>query len=276
MKGKLEQLDPRCGVYEIGPEEAHAILDDGGKNRPINATVLARYVRRMKEGVWRLNGQPIILSQSGALLDGQHRLRAILEFGKAIPMVVLYGNYDFKTIDETKPRSGADVLHLALGVNYRLQLQAACRLVMTHEKALVKEMSFYSLAGGAGRLDIDNAEMLNFARAHPALSATVGKAALARSELFPVSAIGAAWYLVTNRFGQPSADAFFEPLLSGAGLEGGDVRLALRKKRGNDLRERQGLSGNIVFAQVCKAWNSRQDEVKMFYLRAGEAFPFIR
>jgi hypothetical protein len=99
----------------ITPQEATLWLDTkNSKNRPISENAVSKYTQEMKEGRWRLNGQPILFNRSGQLVNGQHRLMACVRANKSFETIVTYGVEDnaFDTIDDCNSRSLADVLHI--------------------------------------------------------------------------------------------------------------------------------------------------------------------
>jgi len=107
----------RGGVEKIGPREAEEILDavkddPRTRNRPVKDAHVEWLAGMMKAGKWRLNGESIILDEDGKLLDGQHRLYAIIHSGVTIETWVARGvSRDFfPTIDTGATRTTADVL----------------------------------------------------------------------------------------------------------------------------------------------------------------------
>jgi hypothetical protein len=102
-------------VMTITPAEATLWLDTkNSRNRPISQSTVDRYTQEIKAGRWALNGQPVIFSKDQQLLNGQHRLKAIVAANKAIETLVVWGveNEAFDTIDDGNKRSLADVLHI--------------------------------------------------------------------------------------------------------------------------------------------------------------------
>lgn len=102
-------------VMTVTPEEARLWLDTkNSKNRPISENAVAKYSQEMKQGRWRLNGQPIIFNKTGQLANGQHRLLACVRANTTFETVVTWGMEDeaFETIDDCNTRSMADVLHI--------------------------------------------------------------------------------------------------------------------------------------------------------------------
>jgi hypothetical protein len=103
-------------VKEITPELAKDILENHNNlNRNRNKDHVKSLLNNMKQGTWRFNGDTIRFDRGGELIDGQHRLAALVEFGKPLPMIVVKG-FDkeaIKTIDqEVKPRNLADLFKM--------------------------------------------------------------------------------------------------------------------------------------------------------------------
>lgn len=99
----------------VTPEEARVWLDTkNSRNRPVSENAVAKYTQQIKEGRWLNNGQAIIFGKSGQLLNGQHRLMAVVRANKPIEVTITYGVDDdaFDTIDDCNTRSLADVLHI--------------------------------------------------------------------------------------------------------------------------------------------------------------------
>jgi hypothetical protein len=263
----------------IDPEEGRTLIDNADKNRRLRIAVVHKYARRMKEGLWKLNGQPIILSDEGKLLDGQHRLEAVALVGKPQVFLVVQGKFDFKTMDENKPRDGADVLGIETDFKHLLVLQSATRHILRHEYGIANEVSYFTTAKGSTTLDVENSEILAFVKKNPMLLEIATKTVSLRSSyggLVPVSPTVAAWFLVATKHGHEDGDTFFECLLSGAGLPPGDPRLALRRRLANETREGHRTLPVMSFALICKAWNIRGQTIKVLVIKDGEAFPFIR
>lgn len=77
-------------VEFITPEKAKEYLLTQENNRNINDKRVADYANRMGRGEWKL-GQPITFDEWGCLIDGQHRLKAIIRYGEPVEFSVLTG-----------------------------------------------------------------------------------------------------------------------------------------------------------------------------------------
>jgi hypothetical protein len=75
-------------VQTITPIEAAKLLGKNEANRKLREHRAAAMARAMREGRFKLTHQPIALSKRGRLLDGQHRLRAIILANKPVKLVV--------------------------------------------------------------------------------------------------------------------------------------------------------------------------------------------
>jgi len=79
-------------VITITPDMARGMLEKNMKrNRPKRQEVIKRYARIMKAGGWNLTHQGIAFDDKGELIDGQHRLEAIIMANVPIAMMVTYG-----------------------------------------------------------------------------------------------------------------------------------------------------------------------------------------
>ena len=76
----------------ITPQWASQILETRNpKNRPISKPFVERMARDMVCGAFATTHQGIAFDENGDLLDGQHRLAAVVKSGKPIEMVVTTG-----------------------------------------------------------------------------------------------------------------------------------------------------------------------------------------
>ena len=102
-----------AALVTVSPRMAKQWLDDHNtQNRKISRRVVKTYADDILAGNWRLNGQTIIIDEHGDLLDGQHRLAAIVEANKEIQTFVVAGasRSIIGTIDAGKPRAYSDLL----------------------------------------------------------------------------------------------------------------------------------------------------------------------
>lgn len=102
----------------IDPHLAAEYLERNTLNRAVRAAKVAEYAADMRLGRWHDTGQGIIFDETGTLIDGQHRLLAIIESGIGVHMDVIRGvsRSAMAYIDVGAKRSTNDYLHLHHGV----------------------------------------------------------------------------------------------------------------------------------------------------------------
>lgn len=100
----------RSEVVTITPEMAREMLKMNTRNRNISKERVALYAKRILKGEWKEDGQSISFDKNGRLLNGQHRLLAIIKAGKPITTVVVYDvEPGIDTYDDQRVRRARDV-----------------------------------------------------------------------------------------------------------------------------------------------------------------------
>ena len=96
-------------VIKLTPPLAESWLEQNTFNRKVSRHTVSRYAHDMKSGAWTLNHQGIAFDENGVLVDGQHRLMAVIESGAEVDMMVTWGASRVG-IDELRVRSVSDVI----------------------------------------------------------------------------------------------------------------------------------------------------------------------
>lgn len=95
-------------IVNISPEIAEQYLKTNANNRKLNDKRVRQYAEDMSNGKWQLNGESIKFNKSGMLIDGQHRLSAIIKSGTSVQMLVTWGIDDsVTTLDRGQGRTTA-------------------------------------------------------------------------------------------------------------------------------------------------------------------------
>lgn len=99
----------------ITPDIALELLKHNTLNRALCESQVKFFANLMKNGEWKRNGQTISIAPDGTLLNGQHRLTAIIRSGVPIKMLVARGvpKDSFPTMDIGKKRTVSDTLTIA-------------------------------------------------------------------------------------------------------------------------------------------------------------------
>lgn len=105
---------PMAEIVRITPALAFALLEGNTGNRKLRPGKVALYADFMRAGKFLLNGEAICISSDGEMLNGQHRLTAIVESGCTIETVVVFGLDPAvkDTYDTGTKRSYSDNLHI--------------------------------------------------------------------------------------------------------------------------------------------------------------------
>jgi hypothetical protein len=111
--------DINIEVKLITPEMAKKYLEKNADNRKIRKTTVATYANDMKNGRWELTHQGIAFNDQGELVDGQHRLAAIVDSGVSIRMVIANGVSSKVNLDNHIKRTlidstGASAIQIAI------------------------------------------------------------------------------------------------------------------------------------------------------------------
>ncbi len=99
----------------ITPDDAAGYLERSLVNRPIRHKKVDGYAASMKSGVWDCTHQGIAFDRFGRLVDGQHRLWAVILSGVSVRMMVTRGAPASLGIDRGIVRNTRDRLAVAFG-----------------------------------------------------------------------------------------------------------------------------------------------------------------
>lgn len=243
-------------VVMVTPQIAKKWLAAGGKNRKISNFKVREYADSIKAGKWVLNGEGILFDASGKLIDGQHRLSAVVLSGITTPMLIIRGIDDpraFETIDIGKKRGVEDIIGME-GIKNASYVSAAARRLVAWEKCAVKNT--FTLTTENYRR-IANYEILDYIKNNnhkiqPIIAEIAGSLPLRRCGAG--SALIAA-LVICNEVDEVANMLFIEGLKTGANLSVNSP-IHLLRDRLVDPPERRGLSWETeVMALTIKSWN---------------------
>ena len=82
---------PFTNVYtvDVTPELAESWLAGTDVCRPVLNRHVEKFAAEMTAGRWRLTHQGIAFDTEGKLIDGRHRLLAVIRSGATVPMLVV-------------------------------------------------------------------------------------------------------------------------------------------------------------------------------------------
>ena len=136
-------------LEHITPQIAARMLEANTNNRPARNGLIQSYADDMRAGRWQMNGDAIRFNVDGQLIDGQHRLLAVVRSGLAISSLVIRNlpAEAFQTIDGGATRKAGDLLNLMDVKNARF-ITLHCSATRPSQIAGVKEIRSWHKAKG--------------------------------------------------------------------------------------------------------------------------------
>lgn len=255
----------------ITPELAREWLGYNTHNRRLRALTVQQYASDIKSGDWQWNGESIKFAEDGTLLDGQHRLAAIVEAETAVTMLVVRGlpSETQDTVDGGVKRKFSDVLQLR-GEPMYMTLAALVRKAAIWEAGGRK-----SIQGGGGAYPITNAVLVKFLEKNPDLRDAARYAGNANPRCFLPVSICALGFWLFSRIDAEDAEHFFARLHDGQNMAKGDPVYELRRVMETTKSMRGERSTTFITAITIKAWNAYRDgkTVMLLTFRPGGAKP---
>lgn len=263
-------------IVKVTPELADVFLSRASVNRRVDAGQVKYLAGAIRRGEWKVTHQGIAFDEEGALLDGQHRLHAIIEARTPVELLIFDGlSRDiFPVLDTGKRRSAADTLS-STGAKYLTLLSSTIRHVILFN-------SMPNDAWTGSRAHVSNDRILSAYNADKGrYEEAVAMGRELSKHLFASQTAAATGYFLTTEVA-PAADIddWILGLKSGASLDPTDARLALREvpretqKRGS--RRRVGVRDQVAI--YIKAWNAwvepeKVGQLRLKRLRKGEKMP---
>jgi len=256
----------------VTPEDAAQLLEANGSNRPLNEQHVKRISRQITDGKWRFNGDTIKISSTNDILDGQHRLWAIIEAKMPVETIVVRGIEPdaFSTIDTIrKPRSGSDVLSLIGVTNQRSAISVGLQWLIRWQK---KTLENYR----APQNRIENSDIELAYRDNPGIGRAAERASKLRG-VFNPGLLTFFYFILTNR-NPDLAERLMYTLENPSGIGMDDPFFRLRAYFLNPNSRKDAL---VSIALMVKAANAahKKKEVKVLNWRNqgtfAEPFPTL-
>lgn len=244
MNAKLN-LDLKAEWILVTPEMASAWLAAITKQRPCNARHVAFLAKEIAEERWDPNNDAVSFAQDGSLINGQHRLNAIVKAGKAAVLLVSRGlsTGSFTKMDTQRRRSGADMISIAGGARHVLAASIV-HLVVAYERGECD-------SSGWPRLSNDDVYNEYLARKDDIDRAAVAGQGVPRGLRIGGSVVGGGHYLFAKAADPESADVFIHALKIGDR----DVPAAYQFRESLLRRSKGKRPEGENLAVLIKAWN---------------------
>ncbi len=233
---------PVCELMTITPELAQEWLSVNTHNRNLRSLLASAYARDIENNKWPITGATISFDVEGKLLDGQHRLTAIISAGKTIQSFVVRNlPLSARAVTDTgQSRTAADALRLE-NYNNSKQLPPVIRNLLQIKAGRI----------GIGR--ITHSEIFALAIKHVAIGNSITYCAA--SQVVSPSVLAAIHYAaVISDYGD-KADEFATLLIEGLCTEKTNPAFRWREYLNAQRKQRQVLV-NMQMLGTCLAWHS--------------------
>lgn len=232
-------------ILRVSPSIAAKWLERNTENRPLSRVWIADLAGAMERGEWMENGESIKFSAEGRLLDGQHRLHAVIKSGKTIHCRVEYGlpTETFITLDRGKKRNLGDALGMQGVVEHALVAAAVTWVFKIQNDAYTSSRSLTPM------------QLLEFYENEcQGIEASIPPTRHAQK--IARGSIVVALHFMFARHNRRLADDFMGLLGDGANMEKGHPVLVLRERLFADKLAKASLPSTEIIALFINAWNA--------------------
>lgn len=264
-------------VKKVTPAMAMEILKGNNNNRKLYQRTVMEYSNQMTRGLWRLTGQGISIADNGDVLDGQHRLQAVIESQATIEFMFINGldKDTFDVYDTGKLRSAGDMFHIA-GVINEFNVSAIIGKYFT-----IRSKSFSLDRNSSKRLGVTKHDYLVKYNENPDFWQNITKCAgrcKSKINLYPISIIGGFFaYLVLEKNHNYKVVEKFMNELFGTEPDSSTSTKLLRDTlfKNSMTPKRYGVS--LKFVLLVKTWNNYLygRNIKRLKFSIDEKYPTI-
>jgi len=244
----------------ITPSNAAAILTANKSNRRIKERHVSFLVSEILEGRWHSNtGESIKIATDGTLIDGQHRLSAIVKSNKALNILVCrdMDKEVFSVIDTGISRDAKDVFKMS---NVKNEIGVTASL-----KKYIDFKNGHSTSKGSAK--ISNQNLLDFYNKNEKYYQSVWNESQknynAFAKIISTSTI-CAFSLLFNDISKKDSEDFFNQLCSGINITNPTI-FVLRTRLMKNKMSASKLRDSVVNAYIIKSWNAfrKGSEIKI-------------
>lgn len=248
-------------TVEVTPELAAEWLAKNTHNRNIRQRQVTAYARDMAQGMWRMTGEPVKFAHDGTLLDGQHRLMAVLRADVPVRFAVARG-LDLESqdnMDSGIKRQFGDVLHLK---GYKLG----------HLLAATARLGLFIETSGSESTTVDpaysNAELDGYLLANePDITEAVARAQTLARWIDLAPSVLAYTIMATARQDPDQSATFFESLANNETAGRGDPRNTLLQRLSVARRTGTSIPKVTQYQFVMRAWQAWNKGAELKLLR---------
>ena len=220
-----------------------------------------RIANQIRTGKWQFNGDTIKVAKTGDVLDGQHRLWAVIEANMPIKTIIVYGidKDAFSTIDTIrKVRTGKDVLALAGVEQHRETTASALRWLTIYQRHQMEDFN-------KPTNKIENSDIESMFADNPMIIRAVERCSSVKNIVNP-ALISFMYYVVTTRDAM-LAERFISTLIDPTGTSIDDPIFRLRTHFISNRTQGKRMVATEDIALMIKALNAAKRGRKVGNLR---------
>jgi len=257
-------------IVGVNAEKAKGWLESNRRNRALRRRLVDTYARDMLAGDWVVTGEAIKFSRDGKLIDGQHRLEAILIANETrpdleIPLMVIYGlDPDSQHVMDTGARrTVGDSLALD-GIANASFVASTARLVAQYENGDIT----------TNTVQMSTPEIRDWVDAHPSFPDFISRN-LRHAQKSPAPSpsglLAMLWKL--TEIDSEMAQDFYTGFATQENLSKGDPRMTLFLRFVDIRIRREQARARDVMGLMILAWNAyRKGRTLSTLRRPGESW----
>lgn len=247
---------PTSKIMSVTPKLAGEWLAKNTHNRNIRSAVVAQYARDMAQGRWQFTGEAIKFDTDGNLLDGQHRLLAIVRADVAVSLLVIHGvaATSQEVMDSGTKRQASDALALRGHANTALLASVARFAILL------------DASDDFGK-SVTHSEVIKWVEANPDLqmAARATNAIQGFVDLAPTALCYSR--LVLARSNAEAAEQFFDAIANNITTGQGDPINTLIRRVSTARRNGERLRTDEQVQFIIRAWNAWRSGATLHVLR---------
>jgi len=250
---QVEQISPNFAI--------DVLLKKNKNNRGIKTANLNKLIKAINNDEWTITNQGIAFDKDGNLIDGQHRLQAIINTGKTLPIMVAR-NMDskiFHCVDKGTARTAADCLFIE-GCTNPARIAAGIKVYLLYQK---HPEGTWRNAIMPTHIEIINEYNLN----KELWNDITAKISIYHKKFyfFPISVAIAIYKLILDKnYEEWVLERFFTPLADGVNLKIDDPILSFRNQMMQKaFRSRGSFSQRHLLNSFIKLFNYTVEDVKV-------------
>jgi len=247
-------------IENVTPEIAKEYLGNNAENqRKISLVIVKSLTKEIAMNKWLLSNDALVFCND-KLLNGQHRLSAVIESGKPCEFCVLTVDDDkiMHIMDGGKPRNISDVIRIE-GLGYSKAIASASTWILGYKRnALTTLNNLMRNTTTSQSRFVSRSEQVDFCLRYGGRLEVACKGITALYDEYGTatpSMMIAVWFLISEKHSEKKANEFAEVLYSGEGYNRGSVK-PLRIMLFKNSTTRRKLPRPAVFGLMIKTFNS--------------------